>query len=342
MSILLIFVRAFHFSACLIPLSVFAVVSLVAIPAWNQADETASPDLKGLDRQLSRLLAICLASAFFSGFLWLWFSTAGMTGSSLSDSIQPSVLWTVLTETPPGHAWAAHGCIGCLLLIALHFFSKTESRWRALSIPLRICALLSIMLAASLAWLGHAGAGEGALQNLELGGDIVHLIAAGIWPAGLLPFALFLKVHIQSRQATLIFAASIATRRFSIVSLCAVAALALSGAANSYFMVGNLQALISTGYGRVLLVKLALFSAAIGIGAWNLFKLKPQLPDHDFVASDLHSNIVLDKIQRNILIECYLAALILLIVGLLGLLPPAVNGLWFMVYSLWQEWLRQE
>ena len=56
-----------------------------------------------------------------------------------------------------------------------------------------------------------------------------------------------------------------------------MAALAASGIANSYYLVGTFHALISTEYGRLLLLKLVLFGATIGIGAWNLFLCKSRL-----------------------------------------------------------------
>jgi putative copper export protein len=48
-------------------------------------------------------------------------------------------------------------------------------------------------------------------------------------------------------------------RRFSASSLIAVAAMALTGLSNSVFMVGSVQGLLTTDYGRLLISKIVLF-----------------------------------------------------------------------------------
>jgi putative copper resistance protein D len=51
----------------------------------------------------------------------------------------------------------------------------------------------------------------------------------------------------------------------------------LTGLLNSLFMVGNLRVLLTTDYGHLLISKLVLFLLMVGLGAWNLFLLKPSL-----------------------------------------------------------------
>ena len=55
--------------------------------------------------------------------------------------------------------------------------------------------IIAIILLASIAWAGHAGATIGAERPIHLTVDSTHLIAAGLWPGGLLPLTLLLFEH---------------------------------------------------------------------------------------------------------------------------------------------------
>jgi putative copper resistance protein D len=291
MNALLILSRALHFGACLVLLSIFAVRLLVERP---RADESGSP---------RKLAALCLALAACSGFLWFWAAAAGMNGSSLKASLNASLFQMILEQTPPGHIWLIRCAIGLLLGIVL-CLPRGQWRWH-------LCAALAAAFTASLAWLGHAGAGEDGQRTLMLTADVFHLLSASLWPAGLLPFALLLR---RLTKAAALPAAHAASRRFSSISLVTVALLAASGSVNAFFLVGSFHALASTDYGRLLILKLALFAAAATLGARNLIAHKPALEN---------TPAALRSIARNVWIEAALGAFIILIVAILGTLPPA-------------------
>jgi copper resistance protein D len=313
---LLTLIRAVHFGSCLVLQSIFAVLFLVAIPAWDQSGGKALPVRERFYRRLHRLLMICLVAALVSGFLWIWVAIAGMSGTSLSEAFQWDLFRMVLGQTQPGHVWMVRTGLLLVLAATLPFFPRGATGSKAASLGLSFGALAGLLLTGSLAWLGHAGAGEGPEQNLQLAGDIVHLVAAGVWPAGLVPLALLLGCSLPAGEPGSRLGACVATRRFSTLSLVAVAVLGLSGVVNSYYLVGTFHALVSTEYGRLLMLKLALFGATIGIGAWNLFLCKSRLPGEA-------ENLAVGKVARNVIIEIVLATLILLVVGWLGISPPA-------------------
>ncbi len=79
-------------------------------------------------------------------------------------------------------------------------------------------------------------------------------------------------------------------------------------------------ALVASGYGRLLMLKLFLFLIMIGLGAWNLLLLKPQFTfaseRNDQQRAALHKSI------RNVIAELCLGTLVVLIVGALGVTPP--------------------
>jgi putative copper resistance protein D len=314
-----------HFGSCLVIQSSFVVLFFVATPTSRQAG--ASPAFGHFCRLLWRLLLVCLLTALVSGFLWVWLAIAGMSGSDLSDALQPSLFSMVLFQTQPGHVWLVRAALAVLLVAALFLVPKTDSKWADISPASMFGAVAATLLTASLAWLGHAGASDGPDQKFQLSSDIVHLIAAGIWPAGLVPLAIFLRCFLKSGDPSSLLAACMATRRFSVLSIGAVAMLALSGVANSYYLLGSFRALLTTEYGRWLTLKLAFFAATVGIGAWNLFLCRSRLMlAGEPVTTDLEG-AALGKVARNVLIEITLSTAIVLVVGQLGILPPAAHSL---------------
>jgi putative copper resistance protein D len=287
---LLILSRAIHFASCLVLLSIFAVRLLIERPAAR-------------DRHVERRLAgCCLALAAGSGFLWLWASAAGMSGSSLKDALNLQLFTLVIEQTPPGQVWVVRFGIGVLLAVTLCF-----ARWRWVWVT---GALVAAAFTGSIAWLGHAGASEGGWRPLMLTADVAHLLAVSAWPAGLLPFALLLSRLIK---AGALGAAYVAARRFSAMSLGAVAVIASSGCVNAYFLVGSFHALAGTDYGRLLMVKLVLFAAAAIFGAWNLLIHEPRIETEPGA---------LGAMKRKVWVEVALGGLIVGAVAILGTMPP--------------------
>ena len=165
-----------------------------------------------------------------------------------------------------------------LVLAVTLFFRRRDSQ--RLPPAWWLGAVSATLLTASLAWLGHAGASEGPNQNVELAGDVLHLVSAGLWPAGLgTALALFLGCYLHGeREPISLLVAGAATRRFSALSLVAVGLLAVSGIANSYFLVGSFHMLFTSDYGRLLLLKLALFLAMMVFwGVESFFSAKRRL-----------------------------------------------------------------
>ncbi|PYJ93166.1 MAG: hypothetical protein DME62_09840 [Verrucomicrobia bacterium] len=115
------------------------------------------------------------------------------------------------------------------------------------------------------------------------------------------------------------------TRRFSFLSLVTVGTLAITGAVNGYFLVGTLHALVATVYGRLLLLKIALFAAMVVIGAFNLLWLKPQILVAAKSTALGESSKLLRSLRRNVLSELFLGTIVIVVVGALGITPPAAH-----------------
>lgn len=317
----IIITRAVHIGACLILLSLFAFELLVARPALTQADRSAMRHMQALGEQF-RLLAVWSGlGAIASGIVWFWIVLARMTGTSLWEMPGIDSLDVAITRTQFGGLWSWRLALMLLFTIA-NLFTSQKCRnvlWRSRAWQC-VGAIIATTLLGSLEWAGHAGATLGVERPIHLTADAAHLIAAGLWPGGLLPLTLLLVQACRSSEPSLVLAAGAITRRFSALSLLVVAALAATGLTNSYFLVGSLRALVTTEYGRLLMLKVLLFVIMMGLGACNLLRFKPQLA----LANEQNATQrdALRKLMRNVIAELCLGTLIVFIVSALGATPP--------------------
>ena len=120
-------------------------------------------------------------------------------------------------------------------------------------LPLVGVASVALLLAPSLS--GHA-LDAGRPRGLTVTLDLAHVVTAAFWVGGLLQLALLLPTG----------AATAAARRFSAFALPAVAVLALSGGGRALTELDGVSQLWTTGYGRTLLVKTALFACLLALG----------------------------------------------------------------------------
>lgn len=275
--------RAVHFAACLLILTTCVFDRFIAEgPPW---------------RSIARWLCfIALPLALASGVVWLLQVTISMSGEALSAN-DLDLVWN---HTRFGFVWRLRLFIWIgLAPLAVWAFAPGRTR----RTPAWLALALSAALAGSLAWSGHGQFGRPVVVHLTC--DAVHLMVAGCWPAGLVPLALFL--FLSGRAPIIII------RRFSAMSLASVALLALTGTINSWYMLGSFHGLFWTTYGRVLMVKVAVFSAMVGLGAVNLLRLKPKLE------SDQRAGV---RLRWNVAAEVVLFALVIAVVSILGLLMP--------------------
>jgi putative copper resistance protein D len=140
--------------------------------------------------------------------------------------------------------------------------------------------------------------------------DALHLLGAGWWLGGLLALAI-LAPALQNAAAVL--------GRFSRIGYVAVAAILLSGVINSWLLLGSLPSLTRTAYGRLLLVKVALFLAMGLIALVNRFWITPAL------AREGDARPSLMRLRRSATAELALGVTVLAVAGLLGALSPPIS-----------------
>jgi putative copper resistance protein D len=315
-----IITRAVHIGACMILLSLFAFELLVARPVLKKTDRSASPHIEMLREQFQSLAVWSGLAAIVSGIVWFWIVLARITGGSLWELPSIDSIGVAITQTQFGQLWTWR--LGLVLLFTIASFARMKGRsllWSS-SAWKHVGLVIAILLLASIAWAGHAGATIGAERAIHLTVDATHLVAAGLWPGCLLPLTLLLIRASRSNDPPLPIVAASITRRFSAVSLLVVSALAATGLTNSYFLVGSVPALVTSEYGRLLTLKLFLFFTMIVFGGRNLLRVKARLSVSD--DQNAQRRNALRKVMRNVIAELCLGTIIVLVVGALGATPP--------------------
>jgi putative copper resistance protein D len=290
--------RAVHFAATLLLEGGIVFGFLVLRAAEDDAQRHFS-------RFLNWAFAAALAAALISGAAWLVLLARDIAGASVWAAVSDGTAWTLLTRTQFGGVWLWRAA-GFVLLAPVLLRRNARSSPRVKTIALA----LSLLLTGSLSWSGHGAATPGALGDVHLNADALHLIAAGIWVGGLLPFAVYMTRMRGS-------AAMHAAHRFSAYATAAVLVLLATGVVNAWFILPDMHALTATPYGRLLLAKLALFLLMLAFAGVNRFVLVPQL------ASEASAGRSATRLAVHSGCEIALGLVILGIVGVLGILDPA-------------------
>jgi len=306
----LVVTRGVHFAASAAVAGVLTFRGLVAQPALRSSVE-GSADVQA---QLIRLAWVGLAIAVASGIVWLTLETMTLAGISFGEAMRSGAMLVVVDETQFGLVSEIRGGLAILVAACLALDRFAFAQWPGLA--------ASLALVGAIAWTGHAGATLGALGNLHVAADVLHLLAAAAWLGGLAGLAIVLVVG-RRRPAYEWAALQLdAVRRFSILGMISVAVLIASGAVNSWILVGSVRGLFVTDYGRLLLLKIVAFVLMVGLATINRFSLTPQLAA---AANTCPEPKAVAALKRNTLIEIALGIVIFAIVGVLGTLHPAIH-----------------
>jgi putative copper resistance protein D len=319
---LLIAIRAIHFAATLSTTGTLFFWYVLAEPAVRKADPAARLGVLQLRAWYARIVWVGLATAVVSGAIWVVLLAADFGGHPLIETLATDLVPTVLASTRFGNLALLRLAVSVVLAATLATASRDQfspsTRLAATSLACAAC------LAGSLAWIGHAGATEGASGGVHLIADVLHLGAAAAWLGGLLALALLLHTARGAADETWTTIARDTTRRFSLMGLISVGTLVATGAVNTWLLLGTLPALVGTHYGRLLLLKIALFAGMLSLAAINRVRLTPELsktPD----AFTLGPVNALRTLERNSLGELALGVTIVFLVGVLGTTTPAAH-----------------
>lgn len=279
---------------------------------------------KGAERLQSNVLPLRSAVVWFAvaaialSILSILAMTASMAGVALLEVDRASVNM-VIAETPMGKAW--QGRIAALLItlyFAIAMGGRKSPTW------LVLMSLGSAAALASLAWTGHGAASEGTAGTRHLIADIVHLVSAGAWIGALaaLGALLFRPAHSMSEDHFRL--THRALEGFSVIGTVIVALIVVSGLVNSWVLVGP-EHLLSMGvtlYGQLLIAKLVLFAAMLGLAAANRFHLTPAF---DLSITDGGTVAAIRRLRLSVICETSAALAVLGLVAWLGTLEPPMS-----------------
>jgi putative copper resistance protein D len=237
-----------------------------------------------------------------------------MSGLPFGEAMTSNVLSTVLNETQFGLVSEIRLVLAVILTACLACDRFAAARWLALGSALGFIA--------TVAWTGHAGSTLGKLGNLHLTADALHLIAAAGWIGGLVSLALLLAAARRNQGFAWTSLAGNLAQRFSTLGIVSVGTLLVTGIVHAWILVGSIHALIVTGYGQLLLLKLVAFAIMLVFAAINRLWLTPQLASSPENQPQLEA---LRQLARNSIIEIALGLTIFAIVGALGTLHPAIH-----------------
>jgi putative copper resistance protein D len=315
----LIWARLVHFAATIAVTGAIFFLGIVAEPAFREA-KTEGRMLADTRRRLAAISWIGLAVAIISGAAWLVLEAAQMADVPLAAALSEGTAWTVLSDTDFGAAWTARLVVAGLLAASLPWFASSRPNLPGGKLAVGIA--LAAALVGTLAWAGHAAAGTGIQGSVHLAADILHLIAAAAWVGALVPLALLLGAALADPHQANLSVARAAVRRFSTLGIASVATLTASGLINTWVLAGSIPALVDTDYGRLLMAKILLFLVMLSLAGVNRMWLTPRLersPNTEVTTS------VLRRIGGNTLVEAGVGAVIIVIISVLGTLPPGLQ-----------------
>lgn len=239
---------------------------------------------------------VCLAALIgaAASLWWALESVAAMAAMPLSQ-LDHATVSAVLGATPLGNVLAIR-----LLVLPI----AAVAAWRRRH---GIAAITASAGLATAAWTGHAGASEGSLGHLHRAADVVHLLAAATWIGALVLFLAALA-GAGNRDALIRRLSGFAQTGSLIVLL-----LLLTGAVNM-IMIAGWPPQWSSGWSLLLLAKLAMFLAMLGLAAGNRWKLTPALARNDVGSRR--------KLLISLCAETSLAFAIIATVATLGTLSP--------------------
>ncbi|WP_238356521.1 CopD family protein [Kribbella italica] len=299
--------------------------TFVLRPVLNRAEsETDRRVLRNRSAVLLAIAGTALLLATYPQFAGK--VTRATKGMTFSEGLQPSVIWDYLQTAAPKNAWFFSGVtaglqaliysLGALLLMSLFLrpMRRYVDKIAGIGVVVVLVAALFLMVPSRSADLEAAYFASHLVTTL-------HPYAGGFWIGALLVLS---GLALSRKQLTpdggLIWAS--VWQRFSLMAQVCVTVLLVSGLLEAWMAVGSVSIgdILSTTYGKYLLLKVLLVFSILGLGAFNEAVLLPKIA-RVRAAGDRRSlfQLVLGHFPKVVLIEAVLG------VGVLAVMP-FLNG----------------
>jgi copper resistance protein D len=283
--------RFAHFLAAMLAFGMSAYL-------WMYAPERLRLALSPI---VHRLALIASVVALVTAIAWLALESASMADDA-SAAINPDAIGEMLINTGFGQAWAAHLVLAAALVAVIVFGPR--DRWAATTVT-------SAALLASLGLVGHAAMQSGAEGILHRANHAVHLVAAGAWIGGLVPFVMCLRAY---ERDDLRKDAVRAMAGFSFWGQFIVAAIVVTGVVNIAWTSHRPPFPATTPYRALLVAKLVIVTIMIVLALFNRFVLAPRFKT---------SANALNTLRATSAAEVGLGCVVIALVSVFALLDPA-------------------
>jgi copper transport protein len=267
--------RVVEFAALMLLLGLLAFRALV----WGPAVETAR-DLGPADRERAlRHGGRLFWRAFWAVAVLAGVAEAGVLAAKSAVVFHTGLIAAVLHPATTYRLAAASRfgdllgwrCAALCALVAVAFVSWSAESAGAPSAgrrgPFALMALLGAAALTLLASQGHAS--QAPLAPLSIASDAAHLTAVSIWIGGLLCLVAVLLRAPRALPDSGRALAAATLARFSRVALWSVCVIAVTGLARATGELTSPVQLLSTGYGRSLMLKASLLAPILVIARRN-------------------------------------------------------------------------
>ena len=272
-----------------------AGVTLFGLVVWRPAVRTGEAEL--FEGRLSAAESLILAAALALAAL----------GAYLSVALEPGTSGTTF-----GHRMEIGGAVAAVAALA----SLASLRLRRLRPVAWVGALLLVALPTV---TGHA-LQHGASRAVSVPADLVHLASAGFWIGGSLELGLVLSVVLRMPDSSSRHSGLALVVRYSRFAVVAVALVGLSGVFRAFGELSSFSQLWTTGYGRLLIAKTAIFSGLVVIGWLNRYRLTPALARN--VDEAERGPVVTRRLRRSLFTELAALTVVLVLVAVLTNVRP--------------------
>lgn len=270
-------------------LGLMIAAGLALFKAWpHRGQREGAPQLAGWTSVAAGVALVASAGEVAT-------HVATVSGSGFAGFVDPGT-WRAVLRTGLGTAFWVRSA-GLVLLVV----GGERRRRRALaSAPDALKLVGALLVLGSFQFVGHTASATPVWAVRT--SDAVHAIAAAVWVGGIVGLALLSHHGVHEGRR-------IAAVRFSTAATYAVVAVGLAGLALAAVNLPTLDALWDTGYGQILVAKLALVGLLGAVGGYNHLRVVPAVTDGDDDA--------LARLRHTVAAE---AAMIVLVLALTALL----------------------
>ncbi|MDQ3949955.1 MAG: CopD family protein [Gemmatimonadota bacterium] len=226
---------------------------------------------------------------------------AGMLDTGLVGSMVSSTVW--------GWGWLLQ--VAAVTVAFAGFFAARRGRIRGWT----LAALGALALAFAPALSGHA-ASTPQLTGLAVVSDGLHILGAGGWLGSLLVVLVAgIPAALRTGGSSSGRAVADLVNAFSPTALAFAGLVAATGVIAASLHLGSVPALWQSGYGRTLLLKLAILSIVVATGAYNWRRVRPALGDGEGAR----------RIRRSASAELAVGVLVLIVTAVLVAMPTPME-----------------